>query len=774
MSLNYKNVGIVKKKKTKPTKDYALDIPPQENIPGWVQEISKLKGTGNEYYDYKNYHGETCFYVRRYEPYEMGKNTKKVLVPFSFDTNTDTWVRTSWKTDRPLFREHKLKGTKKAVIIFEGEKTTKAAEDIFTDHICCSWSGGTNAIHQTNFTKLKDKKIILWPDNDKDGNKAMHHIAKILIENEITEDISIVDIPNGLPDTWDVADPIDLPIHTGVTKEGILSTAHEYLPDEKIWKEIDKTYKEREADVVEINLIDNYVYVRDRLEFFEKDTYEFVSSRKMIEWYMHVDKNMSKRLLENKDLKKVHSYLTHAGLPPGIIEIKPKQIPGVKPGVYLNNYKGSSIEPIEPTTVADMKAVQDILDYYRWSIPNWNIVEQIIAYIIRNPGRKIQWATIIVSKTEGTGKGLLSQIIQSMLGPENVDINVSHSQMTGKHMTIIEGKQLLILNEVLISGTGLEKKEITNKMKSLFTDPTIVIEPKGLPQITIPNFCNFFIFSNDERCLHLNKESRRYFVTFIKRTPEEIEKKLEKEGVKNKILHAIEGDGSSHLKWHFKNQVEIPDEKIFHSRAPITDDMLKMVQESRPDAIRMLDEALDTNSPPFRNLANWYSFAKMDNAQTTIGQFSGMCIREELYLYLRNNPQFKGMYLNLDLVGDWLKEKSIPWKDGNITRQISLFKNEQSEEKNYNKKLTRPRAYLLKDLDVPQYDYPKNSKNAMPVITHHKKLSEMTDGQLGNHHMQFAYGDSEFNMWSEYHKNSLEETSPNADMKRRINIMRNY
>jgi len=51
MSLNYKNVGIVKKKKTKPTKDYALDIPPQENIPGWVQEISKLKGTGNEYYD---------------------------------------------------------------------------------------------------------------------------------------------------------------------------------------------------------------------------------------------------------------------------------------------------------------------------------------------------------------------------------------------------------------------------------------------------------------------------------------------------------------------------------------------------------------------------------------------------------------------------------------------------------------------------------------------------------------------------------------------------
>ena len=112
-------------------------------------------------------------------------------------------------------------------------------------------------------------------------------------------------------------------------------------------------------------------------------------------------------------------------------------------------------------------------------------------------------------------KVYLAQLIQGMLGADNVEINVSHSQMTNKHSTIIEGKQLIILNEVLISGTGLEKKEITNKMKSLFTDATIVIEPKGKPQITIPNFCNFWVFSQMMRpAIHLNSESRRYFVEF--------------------------------------------------------------------------------------------------------------------------------------------------------------------------------------------------------------------------------------------------------------------
>ena len=191
---------------------------------------------------------------------------------------------------------------------------------------------------------------------------------------------------------------------------------------------------------------------------------------------------------------------------------------------------------------------------------------------------------------------------------------------------------------------------------------------------------------------------------------------------------------------------------------------MQMVQTSRPDAIRILDEALETNAPPFRNMHQWCSFADLDGARNVVPQFSGLCIREELYLYLRNRREFQGMYLTLDLVGDWLKEKAIPWNDGNITRQISIYKNEAGDGKGYKKQITRPRAYLLKDLEVPEFNYPRNAKNAKPTLTHKTKLSEMTDGQLGNHHISFAYGESDLNMYKDHHDN-LMENSPNADLK---------
>lgn len=35
--------------------------------------------------------------------------------------------------------------------------------------------------------------------------------------------------------------------------------------------------------------------------------------------------------------------MTHAGLKPGVINIKPGQLLGVEPGTYLNNYRPSTV-----------------------------------------------------------------------------------------------------------------------------------------------------------------------------------------------------------------------------------------------------------------------------------------------------------------------------------------------------------------------------------------------------------------------------------------------
>ena len=62
------------------------------------------------------------------------------------------------------------------------------------------------------------------------------------------------------------------------------------------------------------------------------------------------------------------------------------------------------------------------------------------------------------------------------------------------------------------------------------------------------------IFSNDEDCLYLTKEARRYLIIAIKHSQDAINEKLDA-GVKDKILDALEFGSKElgHLLHHFQN-----------------------------------------------------------------------------------------------------------------------------------------------------------------------------------------------------------------------------
>ncbi len=64
----------------------------------------------------------------------------------------------------------------------------------------------------------------------------MTHVAKTLIEGEITNNIKIVDVKD-LPDGFDIADE---PIHQKISIQGTISTAKEFDPDvyEDYWKKV--------------------------------------------------------------------------------------------------------------------------------------------------------------------------------------------------------------------------------------------------------------------------------------------------------------------------------------------------------------------------------------------------------------------------------------------------------------------------------------------------------------------------------------------------------
>jgi hypothetical protein len=94
------------------------------------------------------------------------------------------------------------------VLIVEGEKTFDAAKDLLPEFICCCWSGGCKAIGKTDFSPLKGRHVVLWPDNDEPGLDAMQRLAQTLHDIGASN-IRLVENPPEKPTGWDLADATD-------------------------------------------------------------------------------------------------------------------------------------------------------------------------------------------------------------------------------------------------------------------------------------------------------------------------------------------------------------------------------------------------------------------------------------------------------------------------------------------------------------------------------------------------------------------------------------
>ena len=136
-----------------------------------------------------------------------------------------------------------------------------------------------------------------------------------------------------------------------------------------------------------------------------------------------------------------------------------------------------------------------------------------------------------------------------------------------------------MLNEVSL-GDFKSKNEGTNTLKNFVADSFYTCNFKGKPMIKLPNLTNFMLFSNDPRVLGINDGARRYHFSNIKKTEQEIIQKTN-EGFFDKAWNFVDSDeGAAALMHYFKYEVKIDDLTIFQKRAPQTDDLLELIEQS--------------------------------------------------------------------------------------------------------------------------------------------------------------------------------------------------
>lgn len=111
---------------------------------------------------------------------------------------------TAWPTPRPLYNLKALADRPDAwVILCEGEKTADHAAKLVPGFVCVAWPNGAQSVKKVDWSPLADRKVILWPDNDDEGRKAMAEAARLMggTGKRLT-----IDAPPDAPEKWDLAD----------------------------------------------------------------------------------------------------------------------------------------------------------------------------------------------------------------------------------------------------------------------------------------------------------------------------------------------------------------------------------------------------------------------------------------------------------------------------------------------------------------------------------------------------------------------------------------
>ena len=148
-------------------------------------------------YVYRDERGNILRYICRMD---ARGETKKRIIPLTYGALLG---RVGWhkkhSDDRRLYNLNHLAVRPQAtVILCEGEKAADAASVLFSNRVAATWSGGSSAINKADFTSLWGRRVILWPDNDEPGRKAMAAISKTLsILGAKTKTLNVIDLDPG-------------------------------------------------------------------------------------------------------------------------------------------------------------------------------------------------------------------------------------------------------------------------------------------------------------------------------------------------------------------------------------------------------------------------------------------------------------------------------------------------------------------------------------------------------------------------------------------------
>jgi putative DNA primase/helicase len=164
-------------------------------------------GEPTEVHTYVATTGETNGFVWRFD-----QHGGKEFRPLTFCRHPGGYFRDwrwqTWLKPRPLFNLDRLHSRPTApVLVVEGERSSRAAEQLAPGYVCVTSPGGSKAASQADWKPLAQRTVVIWPDNDEPGRRYAEAVARHAFAAG-ANNVSIMRPPKGVPATWDAHDAL--------------------------------------------------------------------------------------------------------------------------------------------------------------------------------------------------------------------------------------------------------------------------------------------------------------------------------------------------------------------------------------------------------------------------------------------------------------------------------------------------------------------------------------------------------------------------------------
>ena len=178
--------------------------------------------------------------------------------------------------------------------------------------------------------------------------------------------------------------------------------------------------------------------------------------------------------------------------------------PQILPNNTLNLWRGFAIEPKQGSW--------DLMKQHIARVLAGNNVEALTyilrwaAWKIQNPGERAE-AALVFKGDKGSGKGTFANAIKRIFGPHGLQIfNSKH--MTGQFNAHLRTCLLLYADEAFWAGD----KQGESVLKGMLTEPTLLIEQKGVDATAWTNRLGIIMSTNAEWVVPASEKERRYAV----------------------------------------------------------------------------------------------------------------------------------------------------------------------------------------------------------------------------------------------------------------------